>query len=101
MSVLRTVLLGVCMCVCGWRDVAAIPRERLYPFGSDHGDSRLEEADDISSTEIALNVPVAFYDDVFYSIYVSIYTYLDHDGCCVWPSRPVYMYIHTYMYILQ
>ena len=49
-----------------------LSRDDLFPFGEDHGDKRLDPGDDISSTEIALNIPVAFYDQVHYSIFVSI-----------------------------
>lgn len=53
-------------------NVTAIDRSELFPFGSDSEDSTLTQADDVSSGEIKLAVPVAFYDSLYQSIYVSI-----------------------------
>ncbi|ELT91752.1 hypothetical protein CAPTEDRAFT_173985 [Capitella teleta] len=62
------VLALICLCV---GISHGLSRDKLFPFGADHGDRRLEQGDDISSTEIALNIPVAFYDQVYYSIFVN------------------------------
>lgn len=67
------VLLG-----CSWQGGWALPRDKLFPFGTEQGDKRLEQADDVSSTEIPLNIPVAFYDQIYYSIFVSIPVSLEH-----------------------
>lgn len=46
--------------------------EELYPFGSQQGDRRLAVEDDVSSPEFFLNTSIAFYDDRFDSLYVSL-----------------------------
>jgi hypothetical protein len=52
---------------------SALDRETdLYPFGTQHGDIRMDVGDDISSNEVHLETPIAFYDDYFPSLYVSI-----------------------------
>ena len=63
---LQGFVLGLCLAVS-----QAIPRDRLYPFGSAQGDSRLQTGDDISSEEIKLQIPVVFYEKTFWSLYVS------------------------------
>ena len=52
----------------------AIRQQELYPYGRENQDSRLLGGDDISSDEIFLRsrVPIAFYDEYYDSIYVSI-----------------------------
>ncbi|CAB3388254.1 Hypothetical predicted protein [Cloeon dipterum] len=50
----------------------AVPRERLFPFGRQYGDSQLTPDDEGSSPEIELAVPVKFYDEEYSTIYVSI-----------------------------
>jgi len=51
--------------------VGAVPRDRLYPFGADHGDQRLPPSDEGSSPEFELSTPVHFYDEVYNTLYVS------------------------------
>ena len=43
--------------------------EELYPFGSQ--DETLKKEQDISSSEIALSVPIVHYQDTYGSIFVS------------------------------
>ena len=43
--------------------------KELYPFGSQ--DETLTKQQDVSSSEIALSVPIVHYHDAFGSIYVS------------------------------
>lgn len=52
--------------------VYSIDRSNLFPFGSPFvEDSVLKGSDNISSPEIKLAVPIAFYDQLYQSIYVS------------------------------
>jgi len=43
----------------------------LYPKGQEHGDSKLAVGDDVSSNEVQLEIPIAFYDDYYPSIFVN------------------------------
>jgi len=51
--------------------VAGLNRVELYPFGTVQGDQRLPVGDDVSSADIYLRTPVAFYGEMFTSLYVS------------------------------
>ena len=54
--------------------ISGLQKNDLYPFGVDNQDRRLPAGDDVSSEEIFLSsqIPIAFYDDYFNSVYVSI-----------------------------
>ncbi len=52
--------------------VIAIRREDLYSFGEDHGDTTLPVGDDLSSAEFQLQVPIAYYEQMHSSIFVSV-----------------------------
>ena len=53
--------------------LSALDRDSdLFPFGVQHDDHRLDVGDDISSEEIMLETQIAFYDNYFDSIFVSI-----------------------------
>ena len=60
-------LLGLGCCYL----VNAVPNQALYPFGDDYGDTRLEVEDDVSSSEVILETPMAFYDNRYRTVYVS------------------------------
>ena len=49
----------------------SLRKEEFYPFGDEQNDLRLTLGDDVSSEEIHLNTPVAFYDSYIPSLYVS------------------------------
>ena len=74
--------LGLCIILT----VRCLPRQDLYPFGEDVGDNRLQPDDDASSSAIDLQIPISFYDDTFYSIYVSICLLL----CFFFTSSEIY-----------
>ncbi|KAK7504329.1 hypothetical protein BaRGS_00004633 [Batillaria attramentaria] len=52
--------------------VGGVPQQLMYPFGPDVDDKILPPNDDVSSDEIALSVPIVFFDSTFDSIYVSM-----------------------------
>jgi hypothetical protein len=67
-SLTITVLLTL-LCV----RVNAVPVEKFYPFGLNHGDTALpKNVRDTVSAEISLRVPVNFYGTSYSSLYVSI-----------------------------
>lgn len=49
----------------------AVPQQLMYPFGPEQGDKSLPPADDASSDEIALSVPIVFTDTAYNALYVS------------------------------
>lgn len=49
----------------------AVSRDFLYPHGRGVPDQLLPPQDDVSSPEIFLKTPIVFYDEQYYSIYVS------------------------------
>ena len=52
--------------------VDAIPVDKFYPFGSEHGDAALpKNARETSTSEITLRVPVKFYGYEYSQLYVS------------------------------
>ena len=50
----------------------AIDRSDLFPFGNEMEDTTLKASDDVSSGEIKLALPIAFYDQLYQRIYVSV-----------------------------
>jgi len=44
----------------------------LFPFGTQHDDFRMEIGDDVSSDAIQLETNIAFFDEYFDMLYVSI-----------------------------
>lgn len=50
----------------------AVPFSLFFPSGEDRGDRVLRAGDDVSSDEIALQTPIAYYDDRYSSIFVSL-----------------------------
>ena len=53
----------------------ALRQQELYPYGVENQDSRLPAGDDVSSGEVFLQsrIPIAFYGQMYDSIYVSLY----------------------------
>ena len=66
-------LLGLGLTVCLFGNLHAISKQELFPYGIQLGDERLQVGDDISSSEIQLDVPVVFYESFQNSIFVSIF----------------------------
>ncbi len=66
-------LLGLGLMVFLTGNLEAISKQDLFPYGIQLGDERLQVGDDISSSEIQLNVPVVFYESFHNSIFVSIF----------------------------
>ena len=66
---MRIVLLASCL-LLGLCE--GLRREELYPFGVLHDDDLLDIGDDVSSEEIQLATNIAFYEDYFSSIFVSV-----------------------------
>lgn len=62
-----TILLFAALLCC----VNSVPLSLFYEFGPESGDSVLPAGDDLSSSEIQLLTPVAFFDQVHPSIFVS------------------------------
>lgn len=61
------VLLGaVCVGVC-----QGLSYDLFYSYGQQFGDEVLDRADDVSSDEIVLDVPLLFYDQRYSSVFVS------------------------------
>jgi nidogen (entactin) len=59
--------------IVSWATLAlCVTRQGLFPFGDNQGDKRLPVGDDISSEEIQLKTPVAFYDSLYNSIFVNL-----------------------------
>jgi hypothetical protein len=54
------------------QSVTSVPRDLLYPYGPEAFDRQLPSEDEGSSPEIQLTVPIAFFDEIYNSIYVSI-----------------------------
>lgn len=52
--------------------VETVPEQLMYPFGPGHFDRSLPPGDDVSSDEIALQVPITYLGATFDSIYVNI-----------------------------
>lgn len=55
--------------------VLAVSPQLFYPYGPRQGDESLPPADDISTDEIQLSVPIVFFNSSFSSIYVSTHAY--------------------------
>ncbi|KAK7103484.1 nidogen-like [Littorina saxatilis] len=51
--------------------VNAVPRQLMYPFGTQPGDKSLPPSDEWSSDEIGLTIPIVFFDTPFRAIYVN------------------------------
>ena len=61
------VLLGaVCVGVC-----QGLSYDLFYSYGQQFRDEVLDRADDVSSDEIVLDVPLLFYDQRYSSVFVS------------------------------
>jgi hypothetical protein len=52
-----------------------VPFSLFFPSGEGRGDTILQTGDDISTNEIPLNTPIAYYDGTYSSIYVSFKPY--------------------------
>ncbi|PVD26094.1 hypothetical protein C0Q70_13762 [Pomacea canaliculata] len=52
--------------------VLAVSPQLFYPYGPRQGDESLPPADDISTDEIQLSVPIVFFNSSFSSIYVNL-----------------------------
>ena len=72
-------LLVLLFCIHNYLLVSAFSKsELLFPFGDAASDQSLvNETDDFNSVEIPLTTPVIFYDQVFSSIYVSYWPFVD------------------------
>ncbi len=56
----------------------AIPIQKFYQFGVEHGDAELPRIfHESSSPEISLTVPVKYYGESYSSVFVSAFTYID------------------------
>jgi hypothetical protein len=71
MQCITSLCIVLCVSAC-----AAIPRELLYPHGAGTDLVLPRDLDEASSPEIALRVPIVFYDETYNSIYVSLYSLL-------------------------
>jgi 4-hydroxybenzoate polyprenyltransferase len=67
MTDLRLITLLVCF-VC----VSSVPIDFFYDFGDLEGDSRLDLGEDSNSAEFRLQVPIAFYDKYYQTLFVSM-----------------------------
>lgn len=68
--------------------IDAVPVEKFYPFGSEHGDTALSKnARETSSPEIQLRVPVKFYSDLYNSLYVSENIRSNYNFTCEEPGN--------------
>ncbi|KAF4521231.1 hypothetical protein B566_EDAN005442 [Ephemera danica] len=54
------------------QSVISVPRDLLYPYGPEAFDRQLPNEDEGASPEIELTVPIAFFDEIYNSIYVNI-----------------------------
>ena len=53
----------------------ALPESSFFEFGVKKNDRLLPNTDDASSEEIQLRVPIAFFDDKYLSLFVSIFDF--------------------------
>uniref|UniRef100_A0A8D0CEC1 Nidogen 2 n=1 Tax=Scleropages formosus TaxID=113540 RepID=A0A8D0CEC1_SCLFO len=65
---LPAVCVFLCWAVCS---VSAVRREHLFPYGTRHGDSTLQEGDDETSEVLELRRPLYFYETQFSALYVA------------------------------
>lgn len=64
-------MFGFFSVLCIFGCSLAVPFSLFFPSGEDRGDRVLRAGDDVSSDEIALQTPIAYYDDRYSSIFVN------------------------------
>ncbi|XP_048259530.1 nidogen-1-like [Haliotis rufescens] len=52
-------------------NVSGVPKKLFYPFGSEASDFVLQQGDDVSSNEFALNTSIAFFDQYYRTLYIN------------------------------
>jgi hypothetical protein len=68
-------VFGIFLVFCFLGCISAVPFSLFFPSGEGRGDTILQTGDDISTNEIPLNTPIAYYDGTYSSIYVSFKPY--------------------------
>ncbi|XP_076314540.1 uncharacterized protein LOC143226890 [Tachypleus tridentatus] len=66
---METLLFSVLLVLGSQQLVQSISRDELYPYGNQ--DDLLPQADDVSSLEVQITVPIVFYEIVYRSIFVN------------------------------